>query len=225
MAEAPRGRASVVEREFDALAPEYERNRLAPWYQAQADEVLRACPEPGAGDILDVGCGTGYLLRRMLRTRPAARGLGIDLAGEMVRQASRLAAENHIDNVRFIRADWESLDPCVLEEYDFRLAFCTSAFHYFSNPGAATVKLYRALGPGGSLYLVERNKSRSLMTGIWGWLHRHWIRDNVSFYELEELQSLLRAAGFARVRTLRTINRVLWKNKLYTSVALIECTR
>ena len=32
---------NAVEKEFDALAPEYEENRLADWYQAHAEEILK----------------------------------------------------------------------------------------------------------------------------------------------------------------------------------------
>ncbi|HSH41438.1 MAG TPA: class I SAM-dependent methyltransferase [Arenicellales bacterium] len=216
---------NVVEREFNALAADYELNRLAPWYRAQADLILNACEPLAAGDVLDVGCGTGYLLRSYLARSPGARGVGIDIAGAMVEQAAALAAADGVNNVKFIKADWETLEPGELDEFEFRLAFCTSAFHYFSAPQQAAEKLCRMLDTGGTLYLIERNKSNSPLTLLWGWLHRHWIKDNVEFYSLAEVVDCFRTAGFADVAVVRTVNRLLWKNKLYTSVALIKCTK
>lgn len=216
---------NVIEREFDALAGEYESNRLAPWYKAHAEEILRTCPARIEGDILDVGCGTGYLLRRLLARHPGARGVGLDLAGEMVREAERLAAAASIENVRFVQADWEQDETGRLAGSDFELVICANAFHYFSDPQAAAARLFDALAPGGTLLVLERNKAGSWLTQLWGWLHRHVIRDNVEFYDLNQLLGFFRKAGFREVAAVRNIRRILWKNKLFTNVVLIECVK
>lgn len=216
---------SGIEREFDAVAANYEANRLAPWYKAHADVILDSCPPLEGGDVLDVGCGTGYLLRTLLGRSPGARGVGIDVAANMVDQAVRLARRDEINNARFLHADWESLDIRQLSDYTFRLAFCANAFHYFSDPRRAAEKLYDIVADGGTLCVLERNKSNSMLTLLWGWLHRHWIKDNVEFYALDDLVSCFKDAGFPDVAVARTINRLMWKNKLYTSVALLKCTK
>jgi len=214
-----------IEREFNAVAADYESNRLAPWYQAHAGVILDACPPLDQGDVLDVGCGTGYLLRAFLRRSPGARGVGVDIAAGMIEQARMLAGRDGVANVRFVQGDWETLHAGRLADYRFRLAFCANAFHYFSAPRRAAEKLHHCLDAGGTLYVLERNKANSPLTLLWGWLHRHWIKDNVEFYTLGELIDCFRGAGFGEVEVARTINRVLWKNKLYTSVALLKCTK
>lgn len=216
---------NVVDREFDALAGEYETNRLAPWYKAHADMILERCPGLEHGGILDVGCGSGYLLRRFLQRHPEASGIGVDIAPGMVEQAERLAREENIDNVRFIRADWQTFNTAVLKGDDIRVAVCANAFHYFSMPLRAAQKLYQALPDNGVLYVLERDKSRSALTFLWGWLHRHWIKDNVEFYTRDDLMSLFTRAGFREVTVVRSVSRLLWKNKLYTSIALIRCVK
>lgn len=216
---------SGIEREFNAVAADYESNRLAPWYKAHAGLILDACPPLEDGDALDVGCGTGYLLRRFLQRSPDARGTGIDIAADMVDQAAQLARRDAVRNVRFVHADWESLDTRRLSDHAFQLAFCANAFHYFSTPRRAAEKFYDVLADGGTLYILERNKSSSMLTLLWGWLHRHWIKDNVEFYALDDLVSCFRDAGFGDVSVVRTVNRLMWKNKLYTSVALLKCTK
>lgn len=216
---------NVVEREFSALAGEYETNRLAPWYKAHAGEILRHCPSLEHGEILDVGCGSGYLLRSYLRNNPGARGIGVDVASGMIDEAERLADEEAVGNVRFIRADWETLDTAMLKDYSIRIAVCANAFHYFSFPSRAAEKLWEVLEEGGILYVLERDKSRSALTLLWGWLHRHCIKDNVSFYAREDLASFFTNAGFNDVTVARSINRLLWKNKLYTSIVLIKCLK
>ena len=44
---------NTIEREFNALAEDYESNRLAPWYMAHAAEILQYCEQMEDGDILD----------------------------------------------------------------------------------------------------------------------------------------------------------------------------
>ena len=216
---------NVIVREFDAVAGEYETNRLAPWYKAHAEEVLRECPAEINGDMLDVGCGTGYLLRGLLKRFPRSGGVGLDISGAMVAEATRLAATDHVNNVNFIVPDWETVDPQHLAGHDFSLVICANAFHYFSNPRSAAAKLFDVLAPGGSLLVLERNKSNSRMTQFWDWLHQHVIKDNVKFYDLDQLSSFFRAAGFSEVRPIRKIRRLFWKNKLYTDVVLIKCLK
>lgn len=216
---------NVVENEFNALAHEYESNRLSAWYQAHADEILRHCVQLGEGDILDVGCGTGYFLRRYLRDRPNVRAVGIDTSATMIEVAQGKARAEGIDTVEFIHADWETFDPKILQDYQFRAIFCANAFHYFNHPQVATEKLFAQLANGGTLYLLERNKARSLLTFFWGILHTLLIRDQVSFYKTSELVEMFKRAGLEEIKILSTLKKYFWKNKLYTSVVLISGTR
>jgi SAM-dependent methyltransferase len=75
--------------EFDAKAELYEANRLAPWYQAQGDHVLEHLSLQPADVVLDVGCGTGHLLRQVARTFPDVTGIGVDIAPKMIEVARR----------------------------------------------------------------------------------------------------------------------------------------
>lgn len=216
---------SVVRQEFDALAGDYETNRLAPWYRAHADLILERLPPLEHGLIVDVGCATGYLLRRYLRRYPGASGLGVDVAPAMIEQAERLAREDGVDNARFMTADWETIDPAALTGQPARIVVCANAFHYFASPEAAALRLWEILDEGGLLYVLERDKSRSALTLLWGWLHRHFIKDNVEFYTRDELTSFVTRAGFRDVAVVQSINRLLWKRKLYTSIVLLECRK
>lgn len=215
---------NVIERQFNGLAPAYEHNRLAPWYQAHAELILRHCGPLPHGMVLDVGCATGYLLRRFLARNPGASGVGIDIAAAMVAEAGRRAHRDGLQRLDFQRGDWETLDIGPLEGR-FDLVFCANALHYFAAPAEAAARFHRVLADGGRLYLLERNKANSALTRLWGWLHRHWIRDNVEFYSLDELRRCLTGAGFEPVSVAHTVTRLLWKNKLYTSIALLECSK
>jgi ubiquinone/menaquinone biosynthesis C-methylase UbiE len=212
----------VVETEFNALAVEYENNRLSGWYKAHAEEMLNFCLDLDEGDILDVGCATGQFLRSYIKDKPRIRAIGIDISSTMIEVAKSKAMEAKLNNLEFIHADWEKLDPDSLKGYEFKAIFCANAFHYFKEPQTATDRLFKQLAENGTLYVLERNKARSLLTFIWGFLHAVLIKDQVVFYKTTELVGFLEKAGFKQVNILSSIKKYFWKNKLFTSIVLLE---
>jgi len=213
---------NVIEKEFNDLAAEYETNRLSDWYQAHANEILKHCLDLEEGDILDVGCGTGYFLRSYLKGKPHIRAVGIDTSLTMIDEAKEKASTAEIRNLEFIHANWGKLDPDLFKDYRFKAIFCANAFHYFSDPQSATDRLFKQLAEGGTLYVLERNKTFSPLTLLWGFTHKVLIKDHVIFYKTSELVSFFEKAGFKHIKILSSIKKYFWKNKLYTNIVLLE---
>jgi ubiquinone/menaquinone biosynthesis C-methylase UbiE len=192
---------------------------------AQASLVLRHLG-PVHGSILDVGCGTGWFVRSVIRGNPGAGAIGVDLSPGMVAQARRRAEAENLAGAVFVTADWEDPDT---EERIRRLlpagagaVVCISCFHYFRDPASALATMVRVMAPGGRLLLVERSRDRSPLTSLWDVLHRRVIRDHVRFYREIELLDFMREAGLADVRAAARVRRWLWKGKLFTSLVLLE---
>src|ERR687887_1714939 len=77
---------------FDRRATSYERGRLGEWHlliaHRVADVALSAVPAPDR--VLDVGCGTGALLRRLAARLPGDAELaGVDPAPRMLAKARK----------------------------------------------------------------------------------------------------------------------------------------
>jgi ubiquinone/menaquinone biosynthesis C-methylase UbiE len=214
--------------EFDAKAEVYESNRLAPWYQAQGDQVLEHLSLTPEDIVLDVGCGTGYLLRQIARACPGVVGIGVDMAPKMIEVAHARAAEEGLSSLTFVAADWEQPSneaTSLIGRRPVACAVCVSAFHYFRRPVSALRAIHDVLRPGGQLLILDRERERSLLTVLWQYAHRFLLRDNVQFSSSTEIARMLEEAGFQDVRVLARLRKVLWKNKLYTSLALIRGTR
>jgi ubiquinone/menaquinone biosynthesis C-methylase UbiE len=214
--------------EFDAKAEVYESNRLAPWYQAQGDHVLEHLSLEPADVVLDVGCGTGYLLRQIARACPGVTGIGVDIAPRMIEVARARAAEQGLSHLTFVAADWEQQSDratSLIGRRPVACAVCVSAFHYFRTPVSALRVMHDVLRPGGQLLILDRARERSLLTVLWQYAHRFLLRDNVHFSSSTEIAGMLEQAGFQDVRVLTRLRRVLWRNKLYTSLVLIRGTR
>jgi ubiquinone/menaquinone biosynthesis C-methylase UbiE len=137
---------------FDERAPGYESGWLGKLHHDIADRTaelaLSCCPAPRR--ILDVGCGTGYLLRQLAARVPAAAELaGIDAAPVMI-ETARAAARD--DRLRFSAGVAERL-PFAAETFD--LVVTTTSFDHWADQQAGLAECARVLTPGGQLVLAD----------------------------------------------------------------------
>jgi SAM-dependent methyltransferase len=142
--------ASLRERvraEYDALAPVYDR-RWGRYIEASTAATLRRIPLDAGERLLDIGCGTGLLLSRLVGRSPFRELTGVDVSPGMVAQArSRLPA-----SVRLLVGDAETL-PFLPDSFDVIVS--VSSFHYWPSPPCGLEELRRVLRPGGQLILTD----------------------------------------------------------------------
>jgi cyclopropane fatty-acyl-phospholipid synthase-like methyltransferase len=79
---------------------------LSPLSEARADRLVGFLAQDGPSTALDVGCGWGELLLRVLEAAPGARGLGVDRDEEAVASAHRRAVDRGVAD----RATFEARD-------------------------------------------------------------------------------------------------------------------
>jgi ubiquinone/menaquinone biosynthesis C-methylase UbiE len=142
-------REKDVER-FNQWASTYENS----WLQQvlfdpahRATLVLAAETVQQPANVLDVGCGTGKLLRRASTYWPQAQLIGVDPAESMVEMAKRLAPD-----ATFHTGMAETLP---LQDASVDLALSTISFHHWQNQAAGIAEVARVLRPGGYFILVD----------------------------------------------------------------------
>jgi len=106
-------------------------------------------PGPGPLEVLDAGCGTGFLSFE-LATR-GHRVTGVDFAPAMLAEARRKAVERAV-LVCFEEADAEQLP---FPEASFDLAISRHVLWTLPHPEAAIDEWIRVLRPGGRLVVVD----------------------------------------------------------------------
>ena len=138
---------------FDRRAASYERDWRAEFHRlvvAGAAEVALATLAHPA-DVLDVGCGTGALLRTLAERLPEARTMaGVDPAPSMVeRAAAGLSAD---PRARLTVAAAEALP---FDRAGFDLVVSTVSFDHWADQPAGLAEVARVLRPTGRFVLVD----------------------------------------------------------------------
>jgi ubiquinone/menaquinone biosynthesis C-methylase UbiE len=134
--------------QFDRWSKRYDRSKWQFWHFDRVHRIAFSLAErfgePRA--ILDVGCGTGRLLRAAHERWPKARLLGVDPSVGMVEAGRALTpAELHLAGAEDIPLSDRSID----------LAFSTIAFHHWADPARGLREVARVLRPGGAFVLID----------------------------------------------------------------------
>jgi ubiquinone/menaquinone biosynthesis C-methylase UbiE len=138
---------------FEARASTYEQGWRGRLHHEIADRTV-ALALPIAADpqlALDVGCGTGYLLRLLAAAHPPGpQLLGVDPAPSMIEEARRATDDEHL---RFVPAVAERLP---FRDGSFDLVVSTTSFDHWADQLAGLRECARVLVPGGRLVLVDQ---------------------------------------------------------------------
>jgi len=141
---------------FHDRAPGYEagyRGRLHADVVARTAELaLARCPAPRR--VLDVGCGTGLLLRDLAgRLGGPPQLVGVDAAAAMIEQARALAPDQQPGaRLAFVRGVAERL-PYGNGAFD--LVVTTTSFDHWADQRAGLAECRRVLAPGGLFVLAD----------------------------------------------------------------------
>lgn len=137
---------------FNERAPQYDAGRHGQLHHEisnrAVDVALQAAPAPRR--VLDVGCGTGYALRRLAGRLPDATELtGVDPAEQMVAVARASSDDRRLS---FLSGTAERLP---VPDASFDLVISTTSFDHWVDQRAGLAECARALPPGGHLVLTD----------------------------------------------------------------------
>lgn len=135
--------------------------------------------------MLDVGCGGGFTIRRLLKRSKDAQVYGIDISEESVTKARQVNAEVLDKQVYVTQGSAEQL-PYNDEIFD--LVTAVETVYFWPNLPDCLQEVRRVLKPGGKFaIMVEVVDSDSKWTSI---------VDGMTAYTPEQLKTLLDDAGF-----------------------------
>jgi 2-polyprenyl-3-methyl-5-hydroxy-6-metoxy-1,4-benzoquinol methylase len=170
--------------------------------------VLQLLDLHRGGNMVELGCGSGWMTR--FAARHGATAEGYDISPEMIEIARDLAEQEGLD-VHFEVADMEKLD--LGRRFDTCLIY--DALHHSPRADLVLRCARQALVPGGRLLVVEPN-----------WKHRFDGQEAADRYGVTDLgysprklKRLLREAGFTDIRRFHNNGKRLFSNSLADTAA------
>lgn len=154
---------------------------------------------PGAR-VLDAGCGAGAVTFALLRAyakRAVSAGSvdGFDITPKMLQRFGEQLANEHLSDVRLLRADVLDLDSCLPADWaGYDLVISSGMLEYVPRDRLpdALANLRSRFGPEGRLLLFISRK------GLFNrWAMERWWQANC--YDAPELQFALGTAGFTSI--------------------------
>ena len=93
-----------VSKNFSKSAKRYDK--LAVFQRSLANKLFNKTKGIKASNILDLGCGTGYLTKKLALKYKNAKVIGIDIALGMIKEAKK---KNKLPNIKYLAHDCEDL--------------------------------------------------------------------------------------------------------------------
>jgi ubiquinone/menaquinone biosynthesis C-methylase UbiE len=144
--------------------------------------------------VLDIGCGTGWLVRAIAARVPQGRVVGLDVSPQMIERARQLSS--HVPNVEFQTA---SVSQLPWPQGSFTKVVSVESAYYWPDPPSAVREASRVLASKGSMWILINYYRDNPYCHRWGSL----LPVTTHLLAAEEWAELFRQAGLVRVTTRR----------------------
>lgn len=120
---------------------------------AKRTEIVEACQIKPGTVLADIGAGTG-LFTRLFAEKVGKDGkvIAVDIAQKFLDHIKKTSQELGQENVQTLLCTPDSTE---LQPDSIDAAFICDVYHHFEYPTRSMTSLYKALKPGGKLYLID----------------------------------------------------------------------
>jgi SAM-dependent methyltransferase len=179
---ADAGRGEGMEQEHLPITlPVLEKMRLAP-----------------ADNVLDIGCGAGWLSRRLAKLVPEGRVVGMDISDEMIRRARRASVD--FENLLFVAGEVAQIP---WQPNFFSHAVSVESSYYWPDPASGIQEIFRVLNEHGSAWILINYYRDNPHCHQWSDL----LAVKTHLLSAAEWSEIFRGAGFANVAHERVVDR------------------
>jgi ubiquinone/menaquinone biosynthesis C-methylase UbiE len=189
---------------FNSTAEEYDNSFDGKFVKVMYQPLLDELDKNVEGKLLDVGCGTGNILCKLVNGKREL--FGIDLSENMVRECSKRMG-SHAD-IKI--ADAEHIP---YKDNFFDVLICNASFHHYPHPEEVLKEMKRVLKNGGRL-LIGEGYAIQPFRAILNLSFRFSNSGDFRSYGKHEFIRMLEYNGFSIAEVKKTSNRTI----LYTAI-------
>jgi len=179
-----------LRQEFNRWAEEGRGEEMEAHHLPIVEPTLALMNIQPSDRILDVGCGTGWLGKKLAALVPGGEVVGIDVSDEMVRRAQQ--AGTGFANLAFLLG---GVDRIPAESDSFTKVISVESAYYWPDPANGLREVFRVLAPGGSAWILINYYRDNPHCHQWG---AHY-KMPTHLLSADEWARILRGAGFIEV--------------------------
>jgi ubiquinone/menaquinone biosynthesis C-methylase UbiE len=203
----PHSRSGPYNAAFDEFPEAYDELRAAGHMARRRAEFFTEVVDRSEGSVLEIGCGTGALLRTLAARRPGREFIGVEPLSNYVEFARERARAAGTGNVRFEVGTGETLDSAV-KAGSVGLVISVDTLHHVDDTASVVRAVSRAAGADARWWAMEPNRIHpyvwayhTLTEGERTFSPRKFLRDaGAGGWQLEQRQTIyLYPSGVAAV--------------------------
>lgn len=179
---------------FDKWAGSYDTGIVSIFFKKCNRKICQLVNLQDGMKVLDVGCGTGSLLKELSQSRRELNLYGIDLSPEMINGARvKLKDVEHVELYERSAAD------LLFQSNYFDYVVCMNSLHHHPNPKQSLAEMTRVLKPGGVMILMDGfvdSTVRKVLSRAANVLRNE---GKVHRFKREELQRIFRSLGYKSI--------------------------
>ena len=157
--------------------------------------------------FLDVGCGNGWVVRKIAKEKNCKKSIGIDKSKKMIQEAIK---KTSMKNEEFIYTDIESLK--YRGKFDF--IFSMESLYYADSIEIALEKIFKILKPGGQFFCGTDFYTDNKATAKWASI----MKIQMHLHSKKEWKKFFQNTGFmVKTKHIKDLkNTKKWKREFGT---------
>ncbi|HCW52522.1 MAG TPA: SAM-dependent methyltransferase [Clostridium sp.] len=178
----------TTKKHFDETAQYYNESSDGKFVKCMYDEILNRVLSVPNGNILDLGCGNGNILK-LLEEKTSSNLYGLDLSDNMISEAKKRLGKN----VTLTVGDSENL-PYKNDKFD--VIICNASFHHYPHPDIVLKEIHRVLKDNGVFILGDPTIPFNLFRNIFNFFLKYSNSGDYKIYNQKEINHLLNKNNF-----------------------------
>ena len=170
-------------------------------------KFLETIPFDKSFTFLDVGCGNGWVVRKIAKEKNCKKSIGIDKSKKMIIQSIKKTEDRKEE---YVHTDIESMD--YRGKFDF--IFSMESLYYADSIEIALEKIYKLLKPGGQFFCGTDFYTDNKATARWAGI----MKIQMHLHSKKEWREFFKNTGFdvktKHVKDLK--NKKKWKREYGT---------
>ena len=196
-----------VRKTFDKWAQNGRAELMEKEHDNNVSKFLKTISFDKPFTFLDVGCGNGWVVRKIAKENNCKKCIGIDISKKMIVQAKKKQDNNKEE---FLHADIESWNY----KGKFNFIFSMETLYYADSIEVALEKIYKLLKPSGQFFCGTDFYSDNKATARWAVS----MKIQMHLHSKKEWKKFLRNAGFeVKTKHIKDLkNKKKWRREFGT---------